>query len=114
MKSISFVLVGSEPRTLVDDSGRGEDDALTHPRWMIVTMSEDIEQQLEVCSTAIAIRILRILCVSGTGQAFGAEDMAAGEQVSDAARSLCGPGLNPKLVGGLVLVLCRGMLSFYF
>jgi len=29
MKSILFVLVGSEPRTLVDDSGRGEDDALT-------------------------------------------------------------------------------------
>jgi len=101
----------------VDDSGRGEDvvdDALTHPRWTIVTMSEDIEQ-LEVCSTAVAIRILRILCVSGTGQAFGAEDMAAGEQVPDAAsRPLCGPGLNSKLVGGLVLMLCRGMLSFYF
>jgi len=77
-------------------------------------MSEDIEQQLEVCSTAIAIRILRILCVSGTGRAFGAEDVTAGEQVSDAARSLCGPGSKPKLVGGLVLVLCRGMLSFYF
>ena len=115
MKSILFVLVGLEPRTLVDDSGRGEDDALTHPRWTIVTMSEDIEQQLEVCSTAVAIQILRVLCVSGTEQAFGAEDVTAVEQVSDAAsRSLCGPGLNPKLVGGLVLMLCRGMLSFYF
>jgi len=85
-----------------------------HPRWMIVTMSKDIEQQLEVCSTAVAIQILRVLCVSGTGQAFGAEDETAGEQASDAARSLCGPGLNPKLVGGLVLMLCSGMLSFYF
>jgi len=100
MKSISFVLVGLEPRTLVDDSGRGEDDALTHPHWMVVTMSEDIEQQLEVCSTAVAIRILRILCVSGTGEAFGAEDMAAVEQVSDvASRSLCGPGLNRSWLG---------------
>jgi len=89
--------------------------SVIHPRWMIVTMSKDIEQQLEVCSTAVAIRILRVLCVSGTGQAFGAEDVTAVEQVSDAAsRSLCGPGLNPKLVGGLVLMLCSGMLSFYF
>ena len=87
---------------------------MIHPRWMIVAMSEDIKQQLEVRSTAVAIRILRVLCVSETGQAFGAEDVTVGEQVSDAARSLCGPGLKPKLVGGLVLMLCSGMLSFYF